>query len=71
MGDETLKQISVHLVWTVQRSATIDWNLKDWGKAAMPARVRRLLANYDHPPGLEDAAVEPVLQQAEQYALAA
>jgi type I restriction enzyme R subunit len=71
MGDDTLKQISVDLVWTVQQSATIDWNLKDSVKAAMRAKVRRLLAKYDYPPDLEDAAVELVLEQAEQYALAA
>lgn len=71
MGDETLKRISVDLVWTVQQSVTIDWNLKDSVKAAMRAKIRRLLAKYDYPPDLEDAAVELVLEQAEQYALAA
>ena len=55
----------------MQQSATIDWNLEDSVKAAMRATVRRLLAKYDHPPDLEDGAVELVLRQAEQYALAA
>ena len=36
----------------------------------MRAKVRRLLAKYEYPPDLEDAAVELVLEQAEQYALA-
>jgi type I restriction enzyme R subunit len=70
IGDETLKKISVDLVWTVQQSATIDWNLKDSVKAAMRAKIRRLLAKYDYPPDMEDAAVELVLEQAEHYALA-
>jgi hypothetical protein len=30
-----------------------------------------MLAKYDYPPDLEEAAVELVLEQAEQYALAA
>jgi type I restriction enzyme R subunit len=67
MGDETLKRISIDLVSTVQQSATIDWNLKDSVKAAMRAKIRRLLAKYDYPPDMEDAAVELILEQAEHY----
>jgi type I restriction enzyme R subunit len=37
----------------------------------MRAKVRRLLAKYDYPPDLEESAIELVLEQAEQYALAA
>lgn len=71
MGDDTLKQISVDLVWTVQQSATIDWNLKDSVKVAMRPNIRRLLAKYDYPPDMEEAAVALVLEQAEHFALAA
>lgn len=71
MGDEKLKKIPVNLVWTLQQGATIDWNLKDSVKAARRAKVRRLLAKHDYLPDLEDAAVELVLRQAEQYASAA
>ncbi|WP_422678156.1 type I restriction enzyme endonuclease domain-containing protein [Blastococcus brunescens] len=41
------------------------------GQSGHGAKIRRLLAKYDYPPDLEDAAVELVLQQAQQYALAA
>ena len=65
MGDETLKKIAVELVAAVQSSVTIDWNLKDSVRAAMRAKVRRLLAKYDYPPDHEEKAIELVLEQAE------
>ena len=68
LGDDTLKKIARELVTAVRASATIDWNLKDSVRAAMRAKVRRLLAKYDYPPVLEDKAVELVLEQAELFA---
>jgi type I restriction enzyme R subunit len=68
MGDETLKKISVDLVWAVQQSVTIDWSLKESVRAAMRSKVRRLLAKYGYPPDREERAVELVLQQAELLA---
>lgn len=71
MGDETLKRIAVDLVTAVQSSITIDWSLKESVRAAMRAKVRRLLAKYDYPPDHEERAVEFVLQQAELFAATA
>ena len=68
MGDDVLKKMAAELVKAVRESATIDWNLKDSVRAAMRAKVRRLLAKYDYPPDLEDKAIELVLEQAEMYA---
>ena len=68
LGDDTLKKIAHELVSAVRASATIDWNLKDSVRAAMRAKVRRLLAKYDYPPDQEDRAVELVLEQAELFA---
>lgn len=68
LGDDTLKKIAHELVAAVRASATIDWNLKDSVRAAMRAKVRRLLAKYDYPPDAEDKAVELVLEQAELFA---
>jgi type I restriction enzyme, R subunit len=68
MGDEILKVIAVELVAAVQSSVTIDWNLKDSVRAAMRAKIRRLLAKYDYPPDHEEKAVELVLAQAELFA---
>jgi type I restriction enzyme R subunit len=68
MGDETLKRIAVDLVYAVQSSVTIDWSLKESVRAAMRAKIRRLLAKYDYPPDYEEKAIEFVLQQAELFA---
>ncbi len=68
LGDDTLKKIAHELVAAVRASATIDWNLKDSVRAAMRAKVRRLLAKYDYPPDAEEKAVELVLEQAELFA---
>ena len=68
MGDEVLKRIAVDLVWAVRESVTIDWSLKESVRAAMRAKIRRLLAKYDYPPDHEDRAVELVLEQAELFA---
>lgn len=68
LGDETLKQIATELVVAVRSSVTIDWNLKESVRAAMRAKIRRLLAKYDYPPDYEDAAVDLVIEQAELFA---
>lgn len=68
LGDDVLKEIARKLVKTVQESATIDWNLKDSVRAAMRAKIKRLLTRYDYPPDKEAAAIELVLQQAETFA---
>jgi type I restriction enzyme R subunit len=68
LGDETLKKIATELVGAVRSSVTIDWNLKESVRAAMRAKIRRLLAKYDYPPDYEDKAVDLVLEQAELFA---
>jgi type I restriction enzyme R subunit len=68
LGDDTLKRIARELVRAVRESATIDWNLKDSVRAAMRAKVKRLLTRYDYPPDKEERAIELVLQQAELFA---
>ncbi|HTW19595.1 MAG TPA: type I restriction endonuclease subunit R [Mycobacteriales bacterium] len=68
MGDDTLKKIAVDLVFAVQQSVTIDWNLKESVRATMRAKIRRLLAKYDYPPDHEERAIELVLEQAELFA---
>jgi type I restriction enzyme R subunit len=68
MGDDVLKKIAVDLVFAVQQSVTIDWNLKESVRATMRAKIRRLLAKYDYPPDHEERAIELVLEQAELFA---
>lgn len=67
-SDEKLKEIAHALVEAVQASATIDWNLKDNVRAAMRAKVKRLLTQFGYPPDREEKAIELVLEQAELFA---
>ena len=46
----------------------IDWNLKETVRAALRAKVRRLLTQYDYPPDKEERAIQLVLEQAELFA---
>lgn len=68
MGDDTLKKMATELADWIQQNKTIDWNLKESVRAAMRAKVRRLLAKYDYPPDFEEKAVDLVLEQATLYA---
>ncbi|MDO5722428.1 MAG: type I restriction endonuclease subunit R, partial [Actinomycetaceae bacterium] len=68
MGDETLKAIARELVTTIQRSATIDWTLKETVRARMRSRIKRLLAKYKYPPDKQEEAVKLVIEQAEHLA---
>lgn len=68
LGDDTPRRIARELVRSVRESATIGRNLKDSVRAAMRAKVKRLLTRYDYPPDKEERAIELVLQQAELFA---
>jgi type I restriction enzyme R subunit len=71
MGDDQLKVITLDLVETVRRNATIDWTAKESVKANLRVMIRRTLRKYGYPPDLQDEAVQTVLRQAEQMARAA
>ena len=68
MGDVQLKVITLDLVETVRRNATIDWTAKESVKANLRRMIRRTLRKYGYPPDLQDEAVQMVLRQAEQMA---
>lgn len=71
LGDETLKTIAQQLAVAVRESATIDWDVKETVRAAMRAKVRRLLNRYGYPPDSQEQAVKLVIEQAELLARAA
>lgn len=68
MGDETLKQIARELVVTVNKSATIDWTVKESVRAKMRSKIRRLLAKYKYPPDKQEGAIKLIIEQAEHLA---
>ncbi len=63
-----LKTIARQLVTAVRESATIDWDVKETVRAAMRAKVRRLLNRYGYPPDRQERAVKLVIEQAELFA---
>ena len=69
MGDETLKTIARELVKTIQRSATLDWTVKESVRARMRSNIKRLLAKYKYPPDKQEQAVKTIIEQAEHLAV--
>jgi len=66
MGDKTLAAIAHDLVETIRKSVAIDWTQKQSVRAKMRSRVRRLLRRHGYPPDKQAAALETVIEQAEQ-----
>lgn len=66
MADETLKTIAHELTESLRKNVTVDWAQRDSVRAALRLLVKRILRKYKYPPDLESAAVEMVLEQAEQ-----
>ena len=66
MGDKTLAAIAHDLVETIRSSVAIDWTQKQSVRARMRSRVKRLLRKHGYPPDKAAAALETVIEQAEQ-----
>lgn len=49
----------------LRKNRTIDWQLKDQGRAKMRSMIKRLLKKYKYPPEEEQNAIDIVLRQAE------
>ncbi len=65
MGDEILKKIAIEITQKLQRSTTVDWQVRESVRARLRILVRRTLQKYKYPPDHEVAAIELVLKQAE------
>src|SRR5699024_4661140 len=68
MGDPQLRALATELTEKLRKSATIDWQKRDAARARMRTLVKLLLKRYKYPPDAEDAAIERVIGQAENYA---
>ena len=68
LGDERLKALARELVSAVRESVTIDWNLKETIRAAMRAKICRLLNRHGYPPDGQERAIQLVIEQAELIA---
>lgn len=65
LGDEILKKIAHELVDKLQKSTSVDWQVRDSVRAKLRNMVRVLLRRYKYPPDKADEAIDLVLQQAE------
>ena len=64
--DDKLKLIAHELLVKLKDNLSVDWARRDAARARMRVLVKRILRHYGYPPDLQDAAVQTVLQQAEQ-----
>jgi type I restriction enzyme R subunit len=65
LGDAQLALIARELVEKVKQNALIDWTIKETVRAKMRELVKKILRKYGYPPDLQEAATNPVLEQAE------
>lgn len=68
MAEAVLVALAKEITDKLRRSVSLDWKFKDGVKAQMRLLVKRALKRYKYPPDAEEAAVEFVLQQAEEIA---
>ncbi len=66
MGNDQLKVIAHELLVNLKKTASVDWAHRESARARMRVLVKRILRKYGYPPDLQTAAVQTVLQQAEQ-----
>tara|TARA_B100000965_G_scaffold396674_1_gene411960 strand:+ start:644 stop:946 length:303 start_codon:yes stop_codon:yes gene_type:complete len=66
MGDDILAKIAHDLVGAIWGSVTIDWTQKESLRARMRSKIKRLLRKHGYPSDKRQAAVDTVIEQAEQ-----
>jgi type I restriction enzyme R subunit len=68
MGDPALRVIAHELMRSIRSNVLVDWVHRETARARIRVLVKRILRRYGYPPDLQDAAVQQVLQQAEELA---
>ncbi len=71
LGQPVLGDIARELVALLRRDAKTDWTVRDDVRAAIRARIKRLLRKYKYPPDASEDAVRLVIQQMEALSQAA
>lgn len=66
MGDKILAAIAHDLVEVIRRNVSIGWTQKETVRAKMRTSIKRLLRKYGYPPDKRQAAIDTVLEQAEE-----
>ena len=65
LADETLKKIAHELTESLRQNLIVDWSERESVRAKLRTMVKRSLRKYKYPRDLQDAAVDPVLPQAQ------
>ena len=66
MGDKILAAIAHDLVDIIKKTVSIDWTQKETVRAKLRTSIKRLLRKHGYPPDKRQAAVDTVLEQAEE-----
>ena len=66
LGDNVLTNIAKELVETIRKSKTIDWPLRETGRAKIMASVKRVLNKHGYPVPKKDSTTQTILDQASQ-----
>jgi len=68
LDDHKMKELIHHIVETVRKNATIDWNKRDDVRAKLRLTVKKILIRYGYPPDLARMEADRVLEQSENLA---
>ena len=65
LGDEILRNIAREITEKIRESKTIDWPLRESGRAKIMASVKRVLNKNGYPIPKKDAVTQAIMKQAE------
>ena len=68
LGQDVLADIARQLVRLMRADVKTDWTVRDDVRAALRAKIRRLLRKYKYPPDQAEGAVKQVIEQMELLA---
>lgn len=66
--NEQFIELTKELTETLRKNRTIDWNQKESSRAQMRRMVKHLLKKYNYPPEGQEAALQTVMAQCNQWA---
>lgn len=68
MEKDKLRELAIVIFNKVKDTISIDWSIKESGRAKLKVIVKRILRQYGYPPDMQLLATETVLKQAELIA---
>ena len=68
LGQDVLATIARQLITLMRSDARVDWTIRDDVRAALRAKIKRLLRGHKYPPDEAEGAVKQVIEQMELLA---